>query len=118
MKISLLVILVIIFFFPVDAQQVSPRVKKNIENVSRALERASRKPQWQQKYDGHMAAGTTLMNQGEYAKAIKNFNIALSIVPNSQEAIDGRNYCRSMLPKKTPVRKKSTLQRYYEGGGL
>lgn len=105
MKTIALVFLLLNAFPIMYAQNGTPQQRRNLEEASRALDRFNRKPRWQQNYELNIAAGTIFVRQGEYAKALRNFNTALSIVPNSQEAIYGRNLCRQILKNRSRIRK-------------
>jgi tetratricopeptide (TPR) repeat protein len=100
MRPLLSVIIIMCMVQLVSAQEVSDRTRKNANEISKTLDNFNRKPQWQQKYEIYIVGGNYLMNNNDYANAIKSFNKALAIVPNSQEALIGKNYCRQMLNPK------------------
>jgi tetratricopeptide (TPR) repeat protein len=106
MKLLLLVIIIASFIQVANAQDYSPRTRKNVEEIGKTLNNFNRKPQWQQKYEIYITGGNYLMNNNDYANAIKSFNKALAIVPNSQEALIGKNYCRQMLKEKSKGRRR------------
>lgn len=82
----------------VSAQQVSPELKRKINEGYVAMERYKRTtPAWKQYVDGAMAGGKANMSVGDWAGAIKCFNMVLKVVPNHYEAIVSRNYCRQQL---------------------
>jgi tetratricopeptide (TPR) repeat protein len=106
MKTFLSVIIIMCMVQLVSAQGVSDRTRKNADEISKTLDNMNRKPQWQQKYEIYITGGNYLMNNNDYANAIKSFNKALAIVPNSQEALIGKNYCRQMLKEKSKGKRR------------
>jgi len=105
MKLLLQVIIIISLIHVVSAQEVSERTRKNVNEIGKTLDNFNRKPQWQQKYEIYMTGGNYLMNNNDFANAVKSFNKALAIVPNSQEALVAKNYCRQMLKEKSKGRR-------------
>lgn len=82
----------------VSAQQVSPELKRKINEGYVAMERYKRTtPAWKQYVDAGMAGGKYYMSVGEWSNAIKCFNRVLKVTPNYYEAIVSRNYCRQQL---------------------
>jgi len=106
MKLLIQVIIIASFIHMASAQEVSDQTRKNANEISKTLDNFNRKPQWQQKYEIYMTGGNYLMNNNDYANAIKSFNKALAIVPNSQEALVAKNYCRQMLKEQSKGRRK------------
>jgi tetratricopeptide (TPR) repeat protein len=83
-----------------NAQQDNERLRKTINDANTVLEKESRKPQWQQKYNIYMSGGNYYMSIGEYKNAIKGYNLALKYVPGDPVATQKLNYCKRMLKKK------------------
>jgi len=106
MRILVTIILAICIIQIASAQEVSERTRKNVNEIDKTLDNFNRKPQWQQKYEIYMTGGNYLMNNNDYANAVKSFNKALAIVPNSQEALVAKNYCRQMLKEKSRGRRR------------
>lgn len=85
-------------FTSVSAQQVSPELKRKINDIYVTMERYKRTtPAWKQYVDAGMSGGNYYMSIGEWSNAIKCFNKVLKITPNYYEAIVSRNYCRQQL---------------------
>lgn len=114
-----LTILTISLSHSVNAQQVSPELKRKVNDVYTRMEYYNKTtPPLQKKIDALLSGGNYYMSILDWNHAIKCYNQVLSISPRNREAFEKRNYCRSMTKRSAPKRRKSTLQRNYENGGL
>ena len=72
---------------------------KKVQEANNAIYNNVYRPRLQQIYDSNMNTGNFLLSVGKYKKALKYFNAALKVAPNSSDALERRDYCRSMLKK-------------------
>lgn len=118
-KLFILIILTISLSHSGNAQQVSPELKRKVNEAFTRMQNYDRTtPPLQKKIDVLLSGGNYYMSIQDWNHAIKCYNQVLSISPRNREAFEKRNYCRSMVKRSAPKRRKSTLQRYYENGGL
>ena len=99
MKLIIIFIMLLASLLPVNPQEVSPELRRAIENGTRAMIRTYSRPEYQIPYRNFLGYGNVCMKKGNYKRAIYYYDKALKINPIGVDARINMGFCKEQLSK-------------------